>query len=249
MPRVRRIVLSLIAAPAVEPGDPPANEQEARRVALHVTFTHRDGVFTRDEGHGFHPMMAERLALWRLGSFRVERLPSADDVYVFHGVAQDNAKDERLFAIVEVRDMTPVRDEDGRIVALPAFERMLIEALTAIRREQSRRSVTQRLQWNRIMLYVRPPWAVSRAEMSATSCGSPRDGRRRARAGGGPRPSGRRRHEADDGREVVIHISNPVGRGLVVSYAATAPRAIRPSASTSEGGAHAPARACAIRTR
>ena len=45
--------------------------------------------------------------------FSLERLPSAEDVYLFHGVARANPKDERLFALAEVRDLTPVRDEDG----------------------------------------------------------------------------------------------------------------------------------------
>ena len=31
----------------------------------------------------------------------------SQDVYLFHGVARDNPKDHRLFALAEVRDMTP----------------------------------------------------------------------------------------------------------------------------------------------
>ncbi len=112
-------------------------------------------------------MMAERLALWRLDNFAIERLPSRDDVYLFRGVAHENAKDERLFAIVEVRDLTPVRDDEGRVVALPLFERMLTEALAAVRREQSHRSGSQRLPWNRVIMYVRPPWMLTPAETSA----------------------------------------------------------------------------------
>ena len=53
-----------------------------------------------------HPMMAKRLELWRLRNFYVDRLPSVEDVYLFHGVARDNPKDERLFALAEVRDVT-----------------------------------------------------------------------------------------------------------------------------------------------
>ena len=56
-------------------------------------------------------MMAERLHLWRLKNFNVERLPSVEDVYLLHAVANDNPKDERLFAVAEVRDLTPVRDQ------------------------------------------------------------------------------------------------------------------------------------------
>ena len=85
-------------------------------------------------------MMGKRLQLWRLPNFDLERLPSAEDVYLFRGVARDNPKDERLFALAEVRDLTPVRDDDGRVVALPELERMLVEALAAIRGFQAHRA-------------------------------------------------------------------------------------------------------------
>ena len=58
-----------------------------------------------DDGH--------RLDLWRLSNFALERLPSAEDVYVFHGVARTNPKDERLFALAEVRDLTPSATTTG----------------------------------------------------------------------------------------------------------------------------------------
>ena len=76
---------------------------------------------------GVHPMMAERLHLWRLKNFKIERLPSVEDVYLLHAVANENPKDERLFAVAEVRDLTPVRDQAGRIVQLPHLERMFAE--------------------------------------------------------------------------------------------------------------------------
>ena len=48
-------------------------------------------------------------------------------------------KDERLFACAEVRDVTPVRDDEGKVVQLPHLERMLLEAMASIRLFQSRR--------------------------------------------------------------------------------------------------------------
>jgi acetyl-CoA carboxylase carboxyltransferase component len=113
---------------------------------------------------GLHPMMGKRLHLWRLTNFNIERLPSVDDVYLLHAIARDNPKDERLFACAEVRDVTPVRDDSGRIVALPHLERMLAEALAAIRLYQSRRRPNDRLYWNRIFLYVWPPLNLDRDE-------------------------------------------------------------------------------------
>jgi hypothetical protein len=85
-------------------------------------FTYRPCNDTYEEEklyRGLHPMMGKRLHLWRLNSFNIERLPSAEDVYFLRGVARDNPKDERLFVCAEVRDLTPVRDEAGRVVQLP----------------------------------------------------------------------------------------------------------------------------------
>jgi acetyl-CoA carboxylase carboxyltransferase component len=106
---------------------------------------------------GIHPMLALRLELWRLQNFRLERLPAPDGIYFFHGVAHENPRDERLFAVTEVRDLTPVRDGDGRVIQLPQLEYMLMEALAGIRRFQSRRAAAERLQWNRVLLNVWPP--------------------------------------------------------------------------------------------
>ena len=114
---------------------------------------------------GLHPMMGKRLSLWRLNNFRIERLPSVEDVYVFHAIAHENPKDERLFVCAEVRDLTPVRDETGRIVKLPHLERMLAEALAGIRLFQSRRPIHERLYWNRILLYAWPPLTLKPEEL------------------------------------------------------------------------------------
>ncbi|MGB8011604.1 MAG: carboxyl transferase domain-containing protein [Terriglobales bacterium] len=114
---------------------------------------------------GIHPMLAKRLHLWRLSNFKIERLPSVDDVYLLHAVARDNPKDERLFACAEVRDMTAVRDDTGNIVQLPHLERMLLEAIASIRLFQSRRPAHQRLHWNRILLNVWPPFNLEQHEL------------------------------------------------------------------------------------
>ncbi len=131
-------------------------------------FTYRlNGKLFEEEKffRGIHPMMGKRLHLWRLNNFTINRLPSAEDVYLLHAVARDNPKDERLFACAEVRDLTPVKDISGRIVQLPHLERMLMEALASIRRFQSHRPPQQRLYWNRILLYVWPPFNLTPAEL------------------------------------------------------------------------------------
>jgi acetyl-CoA carboxylase carboxyltransferase component len=114
---------------------------------------------------GVHPMLARRLRLWRLAGFDVERLPSVDDLFLFRGVAKQNRKDERLFAMAEVRDLTPVRDATGRIVQLPFLERVLGEALAAIRAIQVARPSRERLQWNRVMLELWDPLTLTADEL------------------------------------------------------------------------------------
>ncbi len=136
--------------------------------AQHFTFRRHGSGFREDRLYrGLHPMVAERLQLARLHNFTIERLPSVEDVYAFHGVAHENARDERLFVMAEVRDVTPVRDAAGRVVRLPTLERMLAEALAGIRRFQSHRTPGQRLQWNRVTLYVLPPLELELSEIRA----------------------------------------------------------------------------------
>ena len=87
-----------------------------------------------------------------------------EDVYLFHGIAHDNPKDERLFALAEVRDVTPQRDESGRVIQIPHLERMLTEALDSIRLYQSHLPADKHLPWNRVLLYVWPPLGLQPEE-------------------------------------------------------------------------------------
>ena len=183
-------------------------------------FTYRpSGAGYEEEAlfRGIHPMMAKRLHLSRLSNFNIERLPSVEDVYVLHAVARDNPKDERLIACAEVRDVTPVRDESGRVVQLPHLERMLTEALASIRVFQSRRPANRRLHWNRILLYVWEPLNLDRDEMRDLV-------RRLAPAAEGlgleqvavrvriPSPT------TGELRDMVVRISSPAGRGILITY-------------------------------
>ncbi len=109
-----------------------------------------------------HPMLAKRLDLWRLSNFRLRRLASAEDVYLFDGVAHQNPKDHRLFALAEVRDLTAVPDGAGNLT-YPWLERMGLQALAAMRTALARYPVRERPRANRIVLYVRTPWEVPRS--------------------------------------------------------------------------------------
>ena len=69
---------------------------------------------------GLHPHIAQRMQLERLRKFDLTRLPSSDEeVYLFQCVARENPADDRLVAFAQVRDLTELREHDGRLVALP----------------------------------------------------------------------------------------------------------------------------------
>lgn len=160
--RMRRIV-AVTAALDEEAGLINRNVQ-------HFTFRPAgsdDSTTYTEEKHvrGIHPMMAKRLHFWRFSRFALERLPSAEDVYLFKAVAHENPKDERLFALAEVRDLTAIRDRSGRVVSLPHVERMLLEALAAIRHFQGARAPRDRLQWNRVQLLIWPPLMLTPSEL------------------------------------------------------------------------------------
>jgi acetyl/propionyl-CoA carboxylase alpha subunit/acetyl-CoA carboxylase carboxyltransferase component len=181
------------------------------------TFTFRrgpDGSIAEDRDlRGLHPMIAERMDLWRLANFTLERLPSDHDVHLFRAVARENERDERLVAVGEVRDLTAVRDEQGRIAALPELERVARHAFEAMRTFQSRRS-RERLHWNRVMLYAWPPMEFEPDEARPVIA---RLGRMTAGLGL-ELVLLRVRLAARDGGpegEVVLRFFNPAGRGVV----------------------------------
>ncbi len=184
----------------------------------HFTYRPTPGGYQEDEIYrDLHPMMAERLRFSRLREFRLRRLPSVEDVYLFHGTARDNPKDERLFAVAEVRDVTPVRDEVGRVVQLPQLERKLMEALAGIRAFQAGRAVPKRLYMNRVALYIWPPLQLAQEELHDII-------HRLATATTGlgieevvalvqiVQPG------AAAARQTMVHMSNPAGTGVVVLF-------------------------------
>jgi len=128
--------------------------------AMQHHFTFRpDGAGLAEDRliRGLHPQVAERLQLDRLREFDLTRLPSADEeIYLFRAVAKTNPADERLIAMGQIRDLTPLRETDGRLVALPELENVLAGCLDAIRIVQAQRLQHRRFASNRIMMYVWP---------------------------------------------------------------------------------------------
>jgi acetyl/propionyl-CoA carboxylase alpha subunit len=125
----------------------------------HVTFrVGDDGTLVEDVSlRGLQPMMASRLALWRYANFDLRRLDTADGVHLFRGVARSNPKDERLFAIAEVRTLTPVVDDDGRVQRLVEVEWALTRAFDELRGALATMLPATRPVWNRVTLHVWPP--------------------------------------------------------------------------------------------
>ncbi|MFI5937316.1 carboxyl transferase domain-containing protein [Actinoplanes sp. NPDC051494] len=143
--------------------------------AMHHHFTFRPGASSSSASsfeedrliRGLHPQIAGRLQLHRLREFDLTRLPSADEeVYLFKAVAKSNPADERLIALGQVRDLTPLRETDGRLVALPALEDMVSGCVDAIRAIQAQRPQNKRFDTNRIMMYVWPPTELTPDELN-----------------------------------------------------------------------------------
>ncbi|MGW4500532.1 ATP-binding protein [Micromonospora sp. NPDC004336] len=136
---------------------------------MHHHFTFRPssaGMAEERLVRGLHPYIAQRMQLDRLRKFDLTRLPSSDEeVYLFRCVARENPSDDRLVAFAQVRDLTELREHDGRLVALPTAEDTVAACLDSIRRAQARRPSAKRLHTNRIVVYVWPPVEFTRAEL------------------------------------------------------------------------------------
>jgi acetyl-CoA carboxylase carboxyltransferase component len=117
---------------------------------------------------GLHPQIAERLQISRLREFDLTRLPTADEeIYLFKAAAKSNKADERLIAMGQVRDLTPLREADGRLVALPALENVLAGCLDAVRTVQAKQPQHKRFGANRIMIYVWPTADLTTEEINS----------------------------------------------------------------------------------
>ena len=141
-----------------------------RRVAVGVVaddgrevgyFTFRpvpDGTVEEDRPvRDVHPMVGRRLSLWRLRDFELTRLEAPEDVLLLHAVARGNPQDQRLVALAQVRQLVVVRDEAGRVTALPHVERALANCLEAVRRARARLGGGARLDMNHVWLHIWPP--------------------------------------------------------------------------------------------
>jgi acetyl/propionyl-CoA carboxylase alpha subunit/acetyl-CoA carboxylase carboxyltransferase component len=198
----------------------------------HVTFSgDTDGGFDEDRRYrNLHPMLAERLEMWRLSNFELERRPSPEDVYLFDGVAHDNPRDHRLFALAEVRELGTTTDAVTGSISYPRLERVALLAVAAMRAELTRYAPRDRPVANRLVLSVREPWTLSAAETATIGA---RFAPLAARVGlekavlkvRVPDPGA-----ADQLRDAVLHIED-VGNSVVVREERAGDQPVRPLGS------------------
>ncbi len=161
-----------VDAAAGDTADQPGDEHLRTR---NLTFRQdADGSLVEERLYrNLHPMLAKRLEIWRLANFELERLASPEDVYLFLGVARTNPKDRRLFALAEVRDLTPAQTAspgtDGSRTSYPRLERTVLLALAAMRAELSRFVPADRPTINRMVVAVTAPWTMPLADREAVA--------------------------------------------------------------------------------
>ncbi|HJZ28687.1 MAG TPA: fused acetyl/propionyl-CoA carboxylase subunit alpha/methylmalonyl-CoA decarboxylase subunit alpha, partial [Streptosporangiaceae bacterium] len=213
---------------------PPAVERVAVAVpgpgdSWPAWFTFRpgpDGVPEEDRTQrDLHPMVAERLGLWRFSRFELTRLPAAPDVHLFRIRGREVPDDQRLMVLADVRDLTILRDQDRRVRGLPQLERALDDCLDSLRAARSADRELARLDWNRVKLYV---WPVVDATLDEF------DQVIRSLA---PRTEGlgleqvmvQFKTAAPDGgiRELMLRMSRPPGAGLTMRLTDPPPEPLR----------------------
>jgi hypothetical protein len=177
---------------------------------------------------GLHPLVAQRLGVNRLVNFDLTRLPADDGVYLYRATGKTNADDERIIALAEIRDVHPLRDANGRVLAVPTVERVLTSCVQGIRGVQARRPAGRRLDRNRIVLAVSPTARVPMDELDAVVRGLVP-----LTAGAGLEEVtvvGRLQESADDDeREAAVVISYTHGVGAQISVTARPTEPIPPA--------------------
>jgi acetyl/propionyl-CoA carboxylase alpha subunit/acetyl-CoA carboxylase carboxyltransferase component len=188
-------------------------------------FTFRagpDGQAVEDRTQrGWHPLVAERLGVWKFSQFELTRLPAAPDVHLFRIRGRENRDDQRLVALADVRDLTIVRDDSGRITGLPQLERSLDACLDSLRAARSADRELARLDWNRVKLYVWPVVDAPLAELGAVI----RSLAPRTAALGLEQVMVQFRDA--EGRERMLRMSRPPGAGLTLRVTDPPPGPLR----------------------
>ncbi|HEY2489250.1 MAG TPA: fused acetyl/propionyl-CoA carboxylase subunit alpha/methylmalonyl-CoA decarboxylase subunit alpha, partial [Streptosporangiaceae bacterium] len=213
---------------------PPAVERVAVAVLVPeggwpAWFTFRpgpDGVPEEDRTQrDLHPMVAERLGLWRFSRFELTRLPAAPDVHLFRIRGREVPDDQRLMVLADVRDLTVLRDQDGRVRGLPQLERTLDDCLESLRAARSADRELARLDWNRVKLYVWPVVDATIGEFEQVI----RSLAPRTEGLGLEQVMVQFKMASPDGgvREVMLRMSRPPGAGLTLRVTDPPPEPLR----------------------
>ena len=215
-PAVTRVAVAVRRADGAERGDP-------------AWFTFRggpDGEAVEDRTlRGLHPMMAERLGLWRLSGFELTRLAAVPDVHLFRIQGREVPDDQRLIALADVRDLTVVRDDRGHITGLPQMERTLDACLDSLRSARSADRELAKLDWNRVQLYVWPALDAPLAELDEVIRSlAPRTG---ALGLEQVLVQFRAIEDGAESRELMLRMSRPPGAGLTLRITDPPPQPLR----------------------
>ncbi len=156
-PQVKHIVF------VVGPGDTAGAASSSAPVR---TFERTEAGFKLRSWLGdLHPMVAARLELHRLEAFDLERVEAAEDVYLFLGRGKSQPKDQRAFVYAEVRALGMLRDEHGRVTAIPQLEQVYAEALSSLRRLQVERGLQLAGGSHRLEMFIRPVVDADRGDL------------------------------------------------------------------------------------
>ncbi|MGH9115552.1 MAG: hypothetical protein ACRDWW_06935, partial [Acidimicrobiales bacterium] len=157
--RVERLTISVSGVP-----------QGAVRADGHRFFNYRwdeANLVEQTTLRDLHPMIAERLQIWRLDRFELTRLASPPDVYLFLCTGKDAPGDRRLVALAEIRDLTPLTDDTGTVVALPALEQVLSSCVDGLRRARARMGGRDQPRSHRLLLFAWPTSEVPVRELAS----------------------------------------------------------------------------------
>ncbi len=181
-----------------------------------------DGTAVEDRTQrGWHPLVAERLGVWRFARFDMTRLPAAPDVHLFRIQGREVPDDQRLIALADVRDLTIVRDDAGRVTGLPQVEHLLDACLDSLRSARSADRELARLDWNRIQLYVWPAVDAPLGELDQVIRSLA------ARTGALGLDEVLVQFRDGEGRELMLRLSRAPGAGLALRVTGPPPHPLR----------------------
>jgi acetyl/propionyl-CoA carboxylase alpha subunit/acetyl-CoA carboxylase carboxyltransferase component len=126
---------------------------------LYETLERAEGEIAWVRLHGLHPETAERIDLARYRNFDLERLWGPSDIYCFHARAKEDAEDERMFVLGDVRGRPAEGGHDAESY-LPIFEYAFQEAARTMRLNLGARDPRRVLHWNRIVMHVAHPLTI-----------------------------------------------------------------------------------------